>query len=43
MFTDKIQKTTADLIASAREMNKGILSLSKDAQTLISELRKFEV
>ena len=43
MITDKIQKTTADLIASAGEMNKGILSLSKDAQTLISELRKFEV
>ncbi len=42
MITDKIQKTTADLIASAGEMNKGILSLSKDAQNLISELRKFE-
>jgi len=43
MITDKIHKTTADLIASAGEMNKGILSLSKDAQTLINELRKFEV
>ena len=43
MITDKIHKTTADLIASAGEMNKGILSLSKDAQTLINELQKFEV
>lgn len=41
--TEKIQKTTADLIASATEMDRSISSLSKDAKTLLTEIQKFKV
>ena len=41
-FTDKIQETTANLIASADEMNRTILALSNDAQRLTGELQKFK-
>lgn len=40
---EKIQKTTADLIASATEMDRSISSLSKDAKTLLTEIQKFKV
>lgn len=40
---EKIQKTTADLMASATEMDRSISSLSKDAKTLLTEIQKFKV
>jgi methyl-accepting chemotaxis protein len=40
-FTRKIQTTTAELIASAADMNEGITSLSNDAARLTDELKKF--
>lgn len=40
-FTRKIQTTTAELIASAADMNEGITSLSNDAARLTGELKKF--
>lgn len=40
---EKIQKTTADLMASATEMDRSISSLSKDAKTLLNEIQKFKV
>jgi methyl-accepting chemotaxis protein len=41
-FTGRIQKTTADLVASAEDMNRSIHSLKGDAQTLMGELSKFK-
>lgn len=40
---EMIQKTTADLIASAAEMERNIGSLSNDAGTLLTEMQKFKV
>jgi methyl-accepting chemotaxis protein len=40
---EKIQKTTAELSTSVREMDKGISSLNKDAKTLLTELQKFKI
>ena len=40
---EKIQKTTAELISSATEMDSHIQSLSKDAKTLLAEIQKFTV
>ncbi len=40
---EKIQKTTADLMASATEMDRSISFLSKDAKTLLTEIQKFKV
>jgi methyl-accepting chemotaxis protein len=40
---EKIQKTTAELINSATEMDSHIQSLSENAKTLLAEIKKFKV
>lgn len=40
---EKIQKTTADLIASAEEMDRSINALRDNANTLLIEIQKFKV
>lgn len=40
---EKIKATTGDLILSAEEMDRSIKSLSRDAETLLSEMKKFKV
>jgi methyl-accepting chemotaxis protein len=40
---EKIQTTTAALVQSAKEMNSDIESLSTDAKTILTEIKKFTV